>query len=122
LKLDPLNPGHFVACCGVLELADRAWGGAEGWFEERDAFFCAAPCELDTSRDFGGAALLESIRSAMLTNVLMNGDQRKRLDELSTTLKKSKMNAGAADHGGTEPSFAALKAEKDALEALWDEA
>ncbi len=25
------NPGQFFACCGLLELADRLWPGAEGW-------------------------------------------------------------------------------------------
>src|SRR5436309_14964365 len=30
---DPTNPGQFFACCGLLELADRFWGEAEGWFE-----------------------------------------------------------------------------------------
>jgi CRISPR-associated protein Csb3 len=28
------NPGQFFACCGLLELADRLWPGAEGWFAE----------------------------------------------------------------------------------------
>jgi CRISPR-associated protein Csx14 len=32
VKVDLSNPGHFFACCGLLELADRLWGGAEGWF------------------------------------------------------------------------------------------
>ncbi len=30
---DPINPGQFFACCGLLELADRLFGGAEGWFD-----------------------------------------------------------------------------------------
>jgi CRISPR-associated protein Csx14 len=35
LDLDPRNPGEFLACCGLLELADRLWpGGAEGWFDD----------------------------------------------------------------------------------------
>ncbi|MGO9466995.1 MAG: hypothetical protein ACLQVF_22875 [Isosphaeraceae bacterium] len=29
----PTNPGQFFACCGLLELADRLWGEAEGWFD-----------------------------------------------------------------------------------------
>jgi len=29
---DVTNPGQFFACCGLLELADRLWPGAEGWF------------------------------------------------------------------------------------------
>ncbi len=33
LDLDIRNPGHFFACCGLLELAGRKWQGSEGWFE-----------------------------------------------------------------------------------------
>lgn len=32
VHVDPTNPGQFFACCGLLELADRLWPGAEGWF------------------------------------------------------------------------------------------
>ncbi len=32
VRVDPANPGQFFACCGLLELADRLWPGAEGWF------------------------------------------------------------------------------------------
>lgn len=35
VKVDVTNPGQFFACCGLLELADRLWPGAEGWFEDR---------------------------------------------------------------------------------------
>ena len=34
VAVDPTNPGQFFACCGMLELADRLWPGAEGWFAE----------------------------------------------------------------------------------------
>lgn len=34
VAVDPTNPGQFFACCGLLELADRLWLGAEGWFSE----------------------------------------------------------------------------------------
>lgn len=40
VNVDVTNPGQFFACCGLLELADRLWPGAEGWFEERE--FCIA--------------------------------------------------------------------------------
>ncbi|WP_437192508.1 hypothetical protein [Planctomicrobium sp. SH527] len=33
LNVDVTNPGQFFACCGLLELADRLWPGATGWFE-----------------------------------------------------------------------------------------
>jgi hypothetical protein len=38
--VDPANPGQFLACCGVLELAARLWPGAEGWFASE--WFCVA--------------------------------------------------------------------------------
>ncbi len=34
VNVDPTNPGQFFACCGLLELADRLWPAAEGWFEK----------------------------------------------------------------------------------------
>lgn len=44
INVDPSNPGQFLACCGLLELADRLWPGAEGWFE--NGTFCVV-CEGD---------------------------------------------------------------------------
>jgi hypothetical protein len=29
VNVDPTNPGQFFACCGLLELADRLWNGAD---------------------------------------------------------------------------------------------
>jgi len=40
VNVDVTNPGQFFACCGLLELADRLWPGAEGWFDKRE--FCIA--------------------------------------------------------------------------------
>jgi len=42
VNVDVTNPGQFFACCGLLELADRLWPGAEGWFEEGE--FCINSC------------------------------------------------------------------------------
>ena len=39
VAVDPTNPGQFFACCGLLELADRLWPGAEGWFSEEGRVF-----------------------------------------------------------------------------------
>jgi len=36
VQVDPANPGQFFACCGLLELADRLWPGAEGWFDNQE--------------------------------------------------------------------------------------
>ncbi len=49
IPVDLTNPGQFFACCGLLELADRLWPGAEGWFEN-NAF--AVSCE-------GGASVAD---------------------------------------------------------------
>jgi CRISPR-associated protein Csb3 len=42
VAVDPTNPGQFFACCGLLELADRLWPGAEGWFSENGREFKVA--------------------------------------------------------------------------------
>ncbi len=47
INVDPTNPGQFFACCGLLELADRLFGDAEGWFE-RKRFFVATSGTLET--------------------------------------------------------------------------
>lgn len=38
VDVDLTNPGQFFACCGLLEIADRLWSGAQGWFD--GAAFC----------------------------------------------------------------------------------
>jgi CRISPR-associated protein Csb3 len=39
IDVDAANPGQFFACCALLELADRLWPGAEGWFTSDDRAF-----------------------------------------------------------------------------------
>ena len=33
VQIDVMNPGHFFACCGLLEVAHRKWSGVQGWFQ-----------------------------------------------------------------------------------------
>ena len=78
MNVDPTNPGQFFACCGLLELADRLWSGAEGWFEDRQ--FCLRPtC---TVEDATSASLFQHLTSCRLTNT-MKAEQVARLEELS---------------------------------------
>ncbi|MDZ4783713.1 MAG: hypothetical protein SGJ19_25980 [Planctomycetia bacterium] len=42
VSVDVTNPGQFFACCGLLEMADRLWPGAEGWFENDARLFHVA--------------------------------------------------------------------------------
>lgn len=57
IPVDLTNPGQFFACCGLLELADRLWPGAEGWFERR--YFCI----LTEDRSKTLQELLEEVRA-----------------------------------------------------------
>lgn len=65
VDVDATNPGQFFACCGLLELADRLWPGAEGWFDGSQ--FCISCkgilCEL-----------LTAIRDAELEQVKADDD------------------------------------------------
>jgi hypothetical protein len=38
INVDLTNPGQFFGCCGLLELADRLWPGAQGWFDATTFF------------------------------------------------------------------------------------
>jgi len=74
VNVDPTNPGQFFACCGLLELADRLWPGAEGWFE--------GGC---FRINCGGtlSQVLDSLVSCSLTNT-MTPEQHARFDEISS--------------------------------------
>jgi len=74
------NPGQFFACCGLLELADRLWPGAEGWFEDDRFHICS---------DGSFFGLIESLRRASVNNTMSSG-QLARLEELSRMTKKQR--------------------------------
>src|SRR5262245_64976714 len=50
VNVDVTNPGQFFACCGLLELADRLWPGAEGWFDGRVFYIACGGTLLDLVR------------------------------------------------------------------------
>ena len=88
INVDVTNPGQFFACCGLLELADRLWPGAEGWFEE--GAFCVA-C--------GGTliSLLNSLADCELTNTMTEA-QHTRFQAISAmSVKKRKSTLGVED-------------------------
>lgn len=61
--LDVTNPGQFFACCGLLELADRLWPGAEGWFED-GSFAIVLPATANSEQPLG--ELLQSLNDCPL--------------------------------------------------------
>lgn len=79
INIDPTNPGQFFACCGLLELADRLWAGAEGWFQGTE-FKVACTRGIDE--------LLNTLAHATIDSSL-TVDERRRL---STLLSKPKAN------------------------------
>ncbi|MFG0285901.1 MAG: hypothetical protein ACF8R7_15905 [Phycisphaerales bacterium JB039] len=42
VDVDSANPGHFFACCGLLEVAHRLLDSAEGWFEDGRFYLSSA--------------------------------------------------------------------------------
>jgi len=67
VRVDTTNPGQFFACCGLLELAERLWNGAEGWFNT--CAFYLRP--LDTKPSVGSTlgGLLHTIAGAALRQI-----------------------------------------------------
>jgi len=95
VNVDPTNPGQFFACCGLLELADRLWPGAEGWFEGREFF---------VQRGGTLSELLAALANADLNSSLTDQE----LKRLATLLSAKKTKLSQAE---TE--------EKLRLSALW---
>jgi CRISPR-associated protein Csb3 len=106
VTVDPCNPGQFFACCGLLELADRLWGGAEGWFELSRMGFCL--CPTGPAVDASAERLLAELGRCRLTNT-MTDEQVGRLDELSGMRAKEREKLPGLDE------------EKKALEKKWRE-
>ncbi len=82
IPVDLTNPGQFFACCGLLELADRLWPGAEGWFENENFLIAGSPkCSLQV--------LFSKIANSTVANT-MSPLQNERLEELPVHAKKQR--------------------------------
>ena len=98
IPVNPANPGQFFACCGVLELADRLWSGAEARFENGHFLVIGPPeCSLH--------ALLSKLAESTVANT-MTPVQNARLEELSSMKKKER------------EAIPGLEDEKKSLESL----
>ncbi|MFW6106591.1 MAG: type I-U CRISPR-associated protein Cas8c [bacterium] len=90
VNVDVTNPGQFFACCGLLELADRLWPGAEGWFEEEEQFCVACESSLEE--------LLKTL-SGTTINSSVGDDGLKRLGTLLSTKKSSLSTSDQEEKG-----------------------
>jgi CRISPR-associated protein Csb3 len=61
IDVDPTNPGQFFACCGLFELADRLWPGAEAWFEGTQFYVAAGGTLSDLLLAIGTARIESSL-------------------------------------------------------------
>jgi CRISPR-associated protein Csb3 len=79
ITVDLSNAGQFFACCGLLELANRLWDGAESWFSGRKFHvrpLCArGKCTVDE--------FVKQLRYCRLSNT-MSASQIQRLEGLSS--------------------------------------
>ncbi|QDT31133.1 type I-G CRISPR-associated protein Cas8g2 [Thalassoglobus polymorphus] len=92
INVDVTNPGQFFACCGLLELADRLWNGAEGWFDESLLHFCIAT-EDSTANAEG---LLQALINCELRNT-MEPDKLERYEFLKTLTTKERSKSQAEE-------------------------
>lgn len=104
VTVDPTNPGQFFACCGLLELADRLWDGAEGWFNSSAMEFCIAA--VGSPRVAGEDHFLGELTACRLSNT-MSEEQVQRFGELKGKRERD-LSPGE-------------KSEKKHLSKLWRE-
>lgn len=110
--VDATNPGHFFACCGLLELAHRLWPGAEGWFDTSDDHFAVTAtdpkarlqrliealktCEVSglTQDERGEREKLEKERRDLGKAQSLPEDKERRRKELGEKARKGALRLG----------------------------
>ncbi|MEX2118177.1 MAG: type I-U CRISPR-associated protein Cas8c [Pirellulales bacterium] len=97
IDIDPTNPGQFFACCGLLELADRSWNGAEGWFDTYT--FSMRPLSAVATPSTG--QLAAELGRCRLTNI-MTEQQLTRLEELAAMTKKERAAVPGSENERSE--------------------
>lgn len=65
VTVEATNPGQYFACCGLLELADRLWPGAGGWFDGDTFCIATAGCL---------AGLIDAVATAELAQLDPDND------------------------------------------------
>lgn len=87
VNVELTNPGHFFACCGLLELAGRLWTSAEGWFDTRNSQFLLSA----ESHDDDMRILLQRLARCPITGLTPDEQvERQSLDEKRRSLRKEK--------------------------------
>jgi CRISPR-associated protein Csb3 len=90
IAVTPTNPGQFFACCGLLELADRKWAGAEGWFGEGE-FSIACDGEL--------SSLLDELNRCRITNTMSEAEHARFRQISAMSVKDRRSEPGVEEEG-----------------------
>src|SRR5687768_9486618 len=86
ITVDAANPGQFFACCGLLELADRLWPGAEGWFEHQDRCFAiSTPHPTNEFSELVNKLIEVGLKSELLPTL---EHERRELEQKKRRVKK----------------------------------
>src|SRR6476646_6115922 len=86
--MDPANPGQFFACCGLLELADRLWPGAEGWFAGHHFGIACGGNLGELLQRLSAATVKSSLTDAQLKRLgtLQSMDKRRRTADIAAEM------------------------------------
>jgi CRISPR-associated protein Csb3 len=103
IRVDPTNPGQFFACCGLLECADKAYGGATGAFIALDGKYTF---EIRTVARCSTVDVLSALSTCPISSTLTSDE----LSRLKVLLNKSKATLTAEE-----------KAEKSKLCEAWNQ-
>ena len=89
INVDPTNPGQFFACCGLLEIAHRITGHADGWFG--DGVF-----HVQTAGDLSVQIVVDALKQGFRSSLSDSEMQRLRklLNEGDKKLTAEERDAG----------------------------
>jgi CRISPR-associated protein Csx14 len=93
INVDLTNPGQYFACCGLLEIADRLWDGATGYFDRRQFQITTAGTLPE---------LIQAVANTVLEQLDLNSDTSSPIgfDKTFESLRLDWWNDGRA--GGKE--------------------
>jgi CRISPR-associated protein Csb3 len=94
VNVDLTNPGQFFACCGLLELADRLWPGAAGWFASPEEFILSTGGRARSVEPLCRKVVECSLSPLLATNEL---DQLNQLNQRKAELKKASKSLPKAE-------------------------
>lgn len=91
LRVDVFNPGHFFACCGLFELADKLWPGIFAHFEHDGVtkqwhFVLQAALHDEKQVSFSLASLLKSFATSELNAADNQGEIDSESGDIDTEI------------------------------------